>query len=67
MPKTLSIDDAESLAFEASKITKMPKVPLAKKLCYIKVFCKTDKRIETHKHIFDEFKRKLNIGKIVND
>ena len=67
MPKTLSIDDAESLAFEASKITRMPKVSLAKKICYNKVFCKTDKLIETQKRLFDEFKNKLNVGKIVNN
>lgn len=67
MPKTLSIDDAESLAFEASKITRMPKVSLAKKICYNKVFCKTDKWIETHKRLFDEFNSKLNIAKIVDD
>ena len=60
MPTMLSADDAESLALEASKITKMPKVPLVKKL-YQKCFCKTDRWIETQKHVFNEFESKLDV------
>ena len=67
MPPTLSQGDAEALALEASRINKMPKVPVFKRMCYCKRFCKKDKWIETQNHYFDEFDSRLDIENIVND
>ena len=67
MPPTLSQQDAEELASEASRIKKMPKVPFLKRFCYSKCLCKEDKWIKTQKHFFDEFDSRLDIKNIVND
>ena len=67
MPPTLNQEDAEELAFEASRIKKMPIVPFFKRLCFSKRFCKEDKWIETQRVFFDEFDSRLDIENIVND
>ena len=67
MPPKLRREDAEALAFEASRIKKMPKVPFIRQLCYSKRLCRKDKWIETQKHFFDEFDSKLDIKNIAND
>ena len=67
MPPPLSQGDAEALAFEASRIKKMPKVPFIKRLCYSRCLCRKDKWIETQRHFFEEFDDKLDIKNIAND
>ena len=67
MPPKLSPEDAQALAFEASRIKKMPKVPFIRRLCYSKRFCRNNKWIETQKNYFDEFDSKLDITNIAND